>query len=409
MPPVERERTHGRTRGDVLQPGRKAIVGGRATKAMALQPCILHAGMPKTGSTSIQEYLAGPECDPRYLYVKLGEANGSLPLMTLLMDHPENHWVHRRRHVTSHQAQRLRLRYRKLLDRSLTTARQQGKQPILSGEGCWRLSHRSLLRLRQQLADQGFCTHVIVYLRPYLSWLESSFQELVKSGRGSFDPVSIHQSYWQDGAADARLKFAYSSRLEVFANVFGADYLTVRLLDPSLLVSGCVVADFCTTFGITPPAKVLTRKNDGLSLDALRLLYAYNRYWGKDAIPSLRVTQSIVEKLQFLPGSKLRFHASVLDPIADQLAVERDLIRQRYGLDLGESGRHLDGVDSVRSEADLLHFSPGSLEWLASTAACRPIDGSQTDAPQQVALAVDRLGGRFRGLPSRAARFLGWR
>ncbi len=84
---------------------------------MALQPCILHAGMPKTGSTSIQEYLAGPECDPRYLYVKLGEANGSLPLMTLLMDHPENHWVHRRRHVTSHQAQRLRLRYRKLLDR----------------------------------------------------------------------------------------------------------------------------------------------------------------------------------------------------------------------------------------------------------------------------------------------------
>ncbi|MEB3266377.1 MAG: hypothetical protein VKN13_07175 [Cyanobacteriota bacterium] len=358
---------------------------------MATTPCILHVGMPKTGSSSIQEYLSHGLRDPRFLYIGLGEVNGSRPLITLGMDNPENHWVHRRNRATPRQAKTLRHRYQRALEQSLTQARYRGLTPILSGEGCWRLSAAALTRVRDHISAQGFQAHVIVYLRPYLSWLESNFQQALKTGQGAFEPRSIHFNRWEESPNEMHAKFAYSKRLDVLASVFGSDRVSVRLFKPDVLSSGCVVHDFCAATGIEPPLKALPRENDRLSLDAVRLLYVHKNYHPRGQPLSLNSYQAIVSRLVSLRGEGLRFHPCILESISDQLTAEENVIYQRYGLDISDHRDVTVLANCIRNESDLFRFSSTSLDWLATTTGSTLTNANLPDARRQIALAVDRL------------------
>src|SRR6187431_1743567 len=57
--------------------------------------CVLHIGMHKTGSTSIQQSLKG-FADDHFLYADFGShGNHSLPMYTLFSGRPEHHHLHR--------------------------------------------------------------------------------------------------------------------------------------------------------------------------------------------------------------------------------------------------------------------------------------------------------------------------
>lgn len=206
--------------------------------------CILHVGMPKTGTTSIQESLYFGLDDPAFRYVGLGRINSAAFLEPLFTATPEQFWRFRAKRYPPARIEHIREGYADRLRRTLRRARERAQTPIFSAERCWNLPPADLERLRDFLAAEGFVTKVIAYLRPIRSYVESEFQQAVKWGRDRLDPLP-----WP--VSDSATGFGgWSDRLAVLEQVFGREHLVIRPFVRSRLADGCAVRDFCGTLGI---------------------------------------------------------------------------------------------------------------------------------------------------------------
>lgn len=351
-----------------------------------MSSCVLHVGMPKTGTSSIQDYLYAFLRDPRFSYVGFGEINGSRALSTISLGEPERYWIHQLNRIGPRKAAKLKADYVRHLRRCLSRAKRKGQTAILSGEGCWHLQPEDLQRLKELITDNGFEARVIAYLRPYHSWLESSFQQNVKWGLLHHDPFRLHAIQGEYRQVN------YMQKLEHLADVFGEASLTVRPFRRRGLVQGCAVRDFCAQVGIDDQGTTVPRSNDGISLDAIRFFYAYAKFGRELDPPTVRQTNALICCLQELPGDKLRFHSSILAPVADRVEQQRIRIRDRFGLDLGsEEPADEAAANVVQSEQDLYQFTPQSLAWLATRSGCAPIQGQGVPAARLVAASMDRL------------------
>ena len=65
--------------------------------------CILHIGMPKTGTSSIQDSMYFGLSDPRFQYISFGGSNSVMVLTPLFNALPENAWAFVYRGWTSQQ------------------------------------------------------------------------------------------------------------------------------------------------------------------------------------------------------------------------------------------------------------------------------------------------------------------
>jgi hypothetical protein len=355
-----------------------------------MNSCILHVGMPKTGSSSIQDYLGHRLGDRRFLFVALGFANSSRSLLTIAGDNPENYPMNQRRGIDRQRAATLRSHYLRQLGRSLKRARLRGQTPILSAEGCWHLNYNELSRLKQYFCDFGSAVKIVVYLRSHLPWLESNFQQQIKCGNRPIDPFNLDPVGFDDSEMN------YLRNLDRLAEVFGESNLLVRLFSPSELVGGCAVRDFCSRVGIDEPNPVVPRRNDGLSLDAVRFFYACTKFGGTLVPHGLRETNALIRRLQLLPGDRLRFSASVLAPVAEHLESQRVQILRRFGVDLGGlTAPEQPVTGAICCEQDLFRFSSSSLAWLQAQAGVGPIQGQGEQAARQVAEAMNHLRRRL--------------
>ncbi|WP_171237125.1 hypothetical protein [Ruegeria sp. HKCCA6837] len=136
--------------------------------------CIIHVGVHKTGSASIQGVLNGYKTK-EYAYADMGEVNHSIPFQTLFLPHSmEGHWrrlgqcpIEKRKHYQERLAAALR-------------CEQDGI--IFSGENISSLDAEELRRMR--VALERVCSEfkVVVFVRDPLSWAMSNMQETVKHG-----------------------------------------------------------------------------------------------------------------------------------------------------------------------------------------------------------------------------------
>jgi len=355
---------------------------------------IVHIGMPKTGTSSIQESLVHGMRDPRFVYVGLGLVNGSRALQCLVGDQPVAAHLHPSQGIDREGIRRSGPRFQSAWDRQLARARRTNAIPIVSAEDCWFFAKPEWERLAEMIATTGHRAHIIAYLRPPLAWLASMFQELLKSGHSSFaDELLV-----RDGTTTVVGRFGcdYGHRLALIEDVFGKDALTVRAFRPDALPGGCVVADFCGQAGITMPRRSIRRVNESLGLDATRLLYAYNRHTRSGDNRSFRNFLLLLRRLQECPGPPLRLHPDILRPVRSLLEGQLTMLRARYGVDLSEDSTGLD-VDAIRSDEDMLKVSPAALEWLDVAKGSRATDarGSPRSA-EAVADGVRRIRPRLR-------------
>jgi len=80
---------------------------------------------------------------------------------------------------------------------------------------------------------------VVGYIRSPKSYMESSFQQQVKTKKAQFDLHSLYPRYRQ--------------RLEKFDEVFGKENVLFWKFDPSNLLNSCVIQDFCSRLNINFP------------------------------------------------------------------------------------------------------------------------------------------------------------
>jgi len=373
-----------------------------------MAPCILHVGMPKTGTSSIQDSLFHGLSDPRFRYVSLGHVNSAIFLATLFGSQPETFWLFRRSRRSPDEIDRMRRGFAARLRRVLRTAAARGQTPIISAEYCWQLTEAELARLSNFFTTEGFVVRIIAYIRPIRSWLESHFQQSVKIGGHAFDPTLA--------ACPAETRpYHYAGKLAAFERVFGRENLTVRPFIRAGLAGGCVVRDFCGTLGVTLDPRAVIRSNDALSGEAVRLLYAYNRFRSPAAVRSVNQRFLLLKRMEEVTGDPLRFHAAAVAPMTGEIAAQERVVRDRYGLDIAADTIVADGADRVRTEADLFRYSAATLEWLASASGAAAIGRSGGEATaRQIAAAMERLRQRPAArtrlalLASRARNGLRW-
>lgn len=346
--------------------------------------CILHVGMPKTGTTSIQNSLYHGLEDRRFRYVSLGQVNSAICLITLFRDHPETAWPFRHSRDWKAKVDRTRRNYDRRLRRALRDSVARGRTPILSAECCWNYSEGELGRMRDFLASEGCRARVIAYVRPIKSWMESMFQQSVKAGR------------WEMGTDLSKVPgepggHRPSLRLAAFERVFGSESIVVRPFVRSALHEGCVVSDFCRVSGVTLNPRGILRSNDALSADAVRLLCAYNRYFpARTAWPEL-----LFRRLEGLAGEPLRFHSDLIAEHRDVIASETACMRERYGIDISEDLTAHDRGSCIRDPDELFQYPDAALRWLAEASSSAPIAAGQgQDIARQVAEQVARVEAR---------------
>lgn len=118
--------------------------------------CILHFGMQKTGSSSIQDTLFYGLDDPIYRYFSAGEINGSRMLYTLTAgDSLANFYWGRSANGESFVKQRKEYYHRKLR-RAMDRVRSDGGTLVLSGEDGWGQQEEGMCLRIQGAFEIGF-------------------------------------------------------------------------------------------------------------------------------------------------------------------------------------------------------------------------------------------------------------
>jgi len=353
--------------------------------------CILHFGMQKTGSSSIQDTLFYGLDDPRYRYFSAGEINGSRMLYTLTAgDSLANFYWGRSTDGESFVKQRKEYYHRKLR-RAMDRVRSDGGTLILSGEDGWGQQEEGMKRLRGLFEDDGFETTVMVYVRPWKSFLESNYlQRLNIMTKRIVSTSQVREIELRDSN-----RLNYREKLEMFDRVFGRESVIAKKFATESFPNGCVVQDFVSTLGIPIEVSKIRRTNESLSMEASKLLYAYRMFgpvergWG-----GLKLWRHywMVLSLQEIEGERLKFHSQMILPILERQLPQADWLEERIGASFREDLYKDDDRECIRQLSDFYRFKESTLNWLSNRVGGRmPSALEGEDAARQVAVLMDRL------------------
>jgi hypothetical protein len=340
---------------------------------------IVHAGMHKTGSSSIQDTFSKADITP-VEYLPDTPANHSGLMMLLFMEKVENFHSFRARGKTRPQL----LEERKVAQEQLTQyfADTRAETVMISGESISGMNLRETERLAEFLYAQTKNVQVIAYVRPPCSFITSSFQQKLKSGdRKKFQPSEL----WPD----------YRRRFAKFFRVFGKDNVTLRPFIRGEMKDGNVVLDIAEFLGVRIAEEDVVVSNESLSLEATSLLYA-QRNLGKGMLTGFdrvhRINKDFIQLLSGIGTRKMAFSRSLLEEIVQDQAADMEWIEARLGrkfLDLPEIGS-----GGVSCEADLFEIASEQQEFLDRMIAERFNSGSGTP-PEQIARKLDLLMSSF--------------
>ena len=324
---------------------------------------IVHAGMHKTGSTSIQQafyHAAGND----YAYLDLGNPNCSTPLY-LMFEEPER--FGRNVIVAANgqdQSENLAVRERLLhaAKEQITTCPHD--RILISGEDISGFNHRLVKNLAIFLRQYSDDIEVITYVRPPGGYMESGFQERLKRS-------------FVDMSADA-LWPKYQLRFGNLIDVFGWDPLQFIPFYPSELANGDVITDFSMRSGLPCPMGPQLSYNESLSTEAISLLYHYRKHIFPDAQTSpdgFAAEQRFVNQLAKIGTTKLRFSTDFLNRARHKFREDWEFAKELTGKPLREA----------RENSDMAITNAGDLERVAAGLL-----------PQIKELVLEK-GGRARG------------
>ncbi len=220
---------------------------------------IIHIGMHKTGSSSIQSSLSNYD-DGEIFYAQFPEHNHSIPIYTAFSTDYLSYPVWNKVGLKPSEIENKRLEYRKGLQENLL--REDRKEVIISGED---------ISLLDNLGKADFINFVLsivpnivvfCYVRAPIAWAASNFQQNVQGGMRNipenFDP-----------------RFRY--RLEQFQSALKNHSIIVSEFNTKKFPEGSVVKDFSTRFGLNYSLIRESRANESLSLPALKLTFLFNK------------------------------------------------------------------------------------------------------------------------------------
>lgn len=276
-----------------------------------MKTLVLHIGMAKTGTTTIQNSLAraseplrtlGITCAPWHPY------NHSLDFTVLFLDNPRKSLLHKQHAPISDEdwcseLSRLRRRWEDLFE-SMTDG-----HCIVSAENLPRLSVGEIQRL-QEFAEPHFdCVRAIAYVRDPLKSLKSQWEQDVKEVQQPTDAASLLQE------TKRRLNYRFLARWQ---DCLGAGNLVVRKFEPAEFHNGSLLADFFYALGlseINTDAVAEVESNQSLGPEGTAFLLALNNRYPQYSDGAINPQRGLARRLHLFyramrnaGGEPLRLH-----------------------------------------------------------------------------------------------------
>lgn len=310
---------------------------------------VIHAGMHKTGSSSIQKSLSQGISDDRFHYFDLGEPNHSGPLINLFWSQPEKYHGNWKRGRTLDQITEIRESLTQSFSSQLVSL--GDRTGIISAEDVCDFQEDELILLRDFITRFNHKLQIVVYVRGIHEYIDSAFQQLVKGGLAKFRVDSASPNY---------------RKLERLSRVFGSMSVSFAFYAKQELHGHDVVYDFANRIGLPNATFLLVQANESISLRALKFTYLYRKYgpgFGQDPL-SIRRNNAIIARLSRLKGDKLALAPDLTKFVVENelrsLSNSRELLsHQGLVTKLTEDRRK---SYNVKGEADLLSLSTEDIQ-----------------------------------------------
>lgn len=144
-----------------------------------MKEVILHIGLHKTGSTSIQTALKGYNKNG-VKSIAFKEANHSIPMFTIFSNNRYKYHIWKKQELSKDDIDKKRNEYLDILKKELRN--EKVKTLIISGEDLSSFNDHEVKVLSEFLNAEQVSTTIVCYVRHPLSWAASAVQELAKNG-----------------------------------------------------------------------------------------------------------------------------------------------------------------------------------------------------------------------------------
>jgi hypothetical protein len=317
---------------------------------------ILHVGMHKTGTSSIQATLAAADfSNSRFHYAQLGSPNHSRALITATSSTPHSYHLNRKRGLSPLEAGMLKEEFRNQIVSE--AQRIPSKDIIFSAEGITNLSSTETKELIELLSPYGSIS-AVAYVRPPESLIPSALQERIKGSPQLPARCITPQA--------CRLK--YQQRFTDLEQHLGPNNISYWLFDPKTFPNHCVVSDFCQRLGIDIGPINVVRKNDSLSREALSLLFTYRRLGPGYGIGPQAIAENaalVKHLISQCSGPKLQLSSSFLEKVKEKSLDDITWIEKRLQQPFTHQRNNEETSSTVNNDADLLKYRPETGQWLA--------------------------------------------
>lgn len=324
-----------------------------------MKKVVLHIGMHKTGSSSIQKSLNGFD-DGRVRYARLGGENHSVAIYSIFSESRYEKRFFRQRGIDRAAIDSKVAVYRERLIEELG---QDREVLILSGEDISRIPAADIPAMKAFFEARCDAVQIVGYVRDPVGFASSQFQQLVK-----FDTREVEIP-----------RPEYRARFEKFLDVFGQDAVTLRPFDRARLKDGSVVRDLMEICGIGDADWPEQNTNESLSDTATRMLFHFNRF----GPVSTGCRQAMAARKEFVtllgkafPGPGYRFPSGIFTRASVDPA-DLDWLRDATGIDF-TAGFAPEGQDGAAALADIDRPDPEALTRLRRILRVRGIDTRET-------------------------------
>lgn len=336
---------------------------------------ILHFGMHKTGSSSLQDTLYSLEL-PDVTFINFGRPNPSFQITQGFSKNFHKRPIFAREQLTAKDIEDRTSKSRDQLTKALRSVKT--KRAILSAEAIANLDPTEIADFIMFVRPFTAKIRALGYVREAKSYAESVFQERIKHCALELNKFLV--------------KIKYRQLIEGLDAVLGKDNVEVYKFDRRTLQRGCVVKDFCYRCDIDLQDDQIILSNESLSRSSVQLLYILWKYYpefyrtqytvvqklsAKSTRRSLdsKINQSIirnaVEKVSQFPGMKMKLHSDLYRKIVNIDEKELEWLEKRTGITFDEDIYAHDNI-GIKDEKDMMRFEPDTVRLLLENLELKP-------------------------------------
>lgn len=297
---------------------------------------ILHIGLHKTGTTSIQRTLGEHRAElavmgyhyPEFKYKNRQTYNHSSPLLSLYTDAPLDYHMNLRHGIDS--PEKLQDQNTSYLAQLKSALNSESATVIFSGEGLSALNPKNINHFKkdlEQLSESPLSFRVVCCLREPISFVTSDIQQKVKGG---FSLGNLYEK-------ESRKTYKFRPILEKYISVFGLSSMRVYSFEEAVKSPEGVCAFFLKKavpeLNWIPPSEVLV--NEGVSEESVRLISYVNEsrpFWVNGKINTDRAPRDL-DQLFKLQGQKFELDSRRKQMICDLYRSDRKWLYEMFDID----------------------------------------------------------------------------